>query len=137
VLQFQSFQRAKRSAAEANDLAPMCQLKPLNYVETEVVLSVGWTAANSGAYSPYRRRRLEDVPRNCRRRVGEGNRCRPTKEPRVFCGLTSGHINTALPNPSFEARPNGKPPSPGHGYGVHYPWPGLGVLPSVPPQLER
>jgi len=41
------------------------------------------------------------------------------------------------PNPSFEARPNGKPPGPGHGYAVHYPWPGPGGLPLVPPQLER
>jgi len=41
------------------------------------------------------------------------------------------------PNPSVEARPNGKPPSPGHRYGVHFLWPGLGVLPLAPPHLER
>ena len=46
-------------------------------------------------------------------------------------------LQPVRPNPSFEARPNGKTPGPGHGYGVHFPWPGPGVLPSVPPQLER
>jgi len=52
-------------------------------------------------------------------------------------GHSLGDTSTALPNTSFEARPNGKPPSPGPRYAVHYLWPGLGVLPSVPPQLER
>ena len=42
-----------------------------------------------------------------------------------------------MPNPSFEARPNGKPPDPGRWYGVHFHRPGPGVLPSVTPQLER
>ena len=41
------------------------------------------------------------------------------------------------PNPSFEARPNGKPPGPGRWYAVHFHRPGPGVLPLVPPQLER
>ena len=45
-------------------------------------------------------------------------------------------LRMALPNPSFEARPNGKPPGPPGA--VVYPTPvGPGVLPSVPPQLER
>ena len=43
----------------------------------------------------------------------------------------------ATPNPSVEARPNGKPPSPGRRYGVHCLRPGLGVSPSVPPHLKR
>ena len=42
-----------------------------------------------------------------------------------------------MPNPSFEARANGKPPGPGRWYGVHFHRPGPGVSPSVPPQLER
>ena len=40
------------------------------------------------------------------------------------------------PNPSLEARPNGKPPGPAPGCAYH-PSAGPGVLPSVPPQLER
>ena len=43
----------------------------------------------------------------------------------------------ALPNPSLEARPNGRPPGPGRRYAVHFRQPGPGVLPSVPPQLKR
>ena len=43
----------------------------------------------------------------------------------------------ATPNPSFEARPNGRPPGPGRRYAVHFRQPGPGVLPLVPPQLKR
>ena len=45
--------------------------------------------------------------------------------------------HTVLPNPSLEARPNGRPPGPGRRYAVHFRQPGPGVLPLVPPQLER
>ena len=45
-------------------------------------------------------------------------------------------LRMALPNPSFEARPNGKPPGPPAGF-VYHPAAGPVVLPSVPPQLER
>ena len=46
------------------------------------------------------------------------------------------HLVGVPPNPSFEARPNGKPPRPPGA--VVYPTPGgRGALPSVPPQLER
>ena len=44
---------------------------------------------------------------------------------------------TVMPNPSLEARPNGRPPGPGRRYAVHFRQPGPGVLPLVPPQLER
>ena len=52
-------------------------------------------------------------------------KCNPFREPPL------------MPNPSFEARPNGKPPGPGRWYAVHFHRPGPGVMPSVPPQLER
>ena len=42
-----------------------------------------------------------------------------------------------LPNPSLEARPNGRPPGPAWRYAVHFRQSGPGVLPLVPPQLER
>ena len=45
--------------------------------------------------------------------------------------------DASTPNPSFEVRPNGKPPGPGRWYAVHFHRPGPGVLPLVPPQLER
>ena len=46
-------------------------------------------------------------------------------------------LQPTTPNPSFEARPNGKPPGPAWRYAVHFRQPGPGVLPLVPPQLER
>ena len=46
-------------------------------------------------------------------------------------------LRAVLPNPSLEARPNGRPPGPGRRYAVHFRQPGPGVLPLVPPQLER
>ena len=46
-------------------------------------------------------------------------------------------MQTVTPNPSFEARPNGKPPAPGRWHTVHFHRPRAGVLPLVPPQLER
>ena len=45
-------------------------------------------------------------------------------------------LANARPNPSVEARPNGKPPSPLVGV-VYHPPVGLGVSPSIPPHLER
>ena len=42
-----------------------------------------------------------------------------------------------MPNPSLEARPNGRPPGPAARYGVHFLSSGPGVLPLVPPQLKR
>ena len=53
-----------------------------------------------------------------------------------FKARTLSHYRRVRPNPSFEARPNGKPPGPAPGE-AYYPSAGPGVLPSVPPQLER
>ena len=82
--------------------------------------------------------------------------CRPLRlHPSVFAGTVAGfgdrvtpivatsstkrHVLqhcASTPNPSFEARPNGRPPGPRRSgaYDLHR---GPGVLPSVPPQLER
>ncbi len=38
----------------------------------------------------------------------------------------------AWPNPSLKRSANGRPPSPGRWYSVHFHWPGLGGLPSPP-----
>jgi hypothetical protein len=42
-----------------------------------------------------------------------------------------------LPNPSVNRRANGRPPSPGWWYSVHFHQPGPGVLPLSPGYLER
>jgi len=73
-----------------------------------------------------RRRREKHKPASSKRPARPGHRLNSILHP-----------PPVTPNPSFEARPNGKPPGPGHRYAVHYLWPGPGVLPSVPPQLER
>ena len=41
-------------------------------------------------------------------------------------------VRAARPNPSFKRSANGRPPSPGRRYAVHFRQPGLGVLPSSP-----
>ena len=61
---------------------------------------------------------------------------RGQKTPRPQSQAYPPHV-ALRPNPSFEARPNGKPPGPGRWYGVHFHRPGPGGLPLVPPQLER
>ena len=45
--------------------------------------------------------------------------------------------NAAWPNHSVNRSANGRPPSPGRWYAVHFHRPGLGVLPSSPGYLER
>ena len=48
--------------------------------------------------------------------------------------LLPASLPSALkPNPSLKASPNGGPPGPATGYGVHFPVAGPGVPPSVPP----
>ena len=44
---------------------------------------------------------------------------------------------TPMPNPSLKRSANGRPPGPVWRYAVHFRQPCLGVLPLVPPQLER
>ena len=46
-------------------------------------------------------------------------------------------LGLVTPNPSFKRSANGMPPSPAWRYAVHFHQSGLGVLPLVPPQLER
>ena len=48
-----------------------------------------------------------------------------------------GHVPRVRPNPSLKRSANGMPPGPGRWYAVHFHRPGPGVLPLVPPQLER
>ncbi len=54
----------------------------------------------------------------------------------ALAGSAIRNTRTPMPNPSVEARPNGKPPGPVCG-ALYSPQPGPGALPSVPPHLER
>ena len=76
-------------------------------------------ASHVGAFKLIKRRLKDNGPEGWRL----GHRS-------VFHALIQSHCTTrqpaphllriTLPNPSFEARPNGKPPGPGHRYGVHF-----------------
>jgi hypothetical protein len=55
----------------------------------------------------------------------------------MFCRFNAGcppgvTTATSRPNPSLKRSANGRPPSPGRWYAVHFHRPGLGVLPSSP-----
>ena len=53
-------------------------------------------------------------------------------EPKVV-GMGGGsEMQYVGPNHSLKRSANGRPPGPGHRYGVHFLWPGPGVLPSAP-----
>jgi hypothetical protein len=63
----------------------------------------------------------------------------PNQLPWQWCALVKPVVlgtQTSSPNPSVEARPNGKPPNPPPGFAYH-PSGGFGALPSAPPHLER
>jgi hypothetical protein len=47
------------------------------------------------------------------------------------------HVRSATPNPSVNRSANGRPPTPGRWYAVHFHRPGAGGLPSSPGYLER
>ena len=120
----------------ANDMAPQCQLRPRHCVATTTIQSVHWAAGSIGAFSTQIRRRLEDVAVQHGRRGAGGSRGRQAGTTRSSQPQRLRKHGTARPNPSFEARPNGKPPGPAPGE-VYHPSAGPGILPSVPPQLER
>ena len=101
--------------------------------ETSVSSQFMGPPATTSGLAPGRRRRLEAVAR-LRQQRGAGRNCGAL--PRTTRLQSHCATRTAPPNPSFEARPNGKPPGPPGA--VVYPTPvGPGALPSVTPQLER
>jgi len=80
--------RRAKGQAKVNDMAPLCQIDLPICVATTGLQPVRGTAANSCAFSPYRRWRLEDVLRNCRTRRAGGNRCSPSGAPGLAQGQT-------------------------------------------------
>ncbi len=54
------------------------------------------------------------------------------ESPRLGTHAAAAQKCTALPNPSLKRSANGRPPGPGHRYGVHFLWPGPGALPLSP-----
>ena len=132
----QQLVRANGEPANANVMGLQCQVETLHCVGTTVFQSVHWVAANTNASYAICRGQLEHVARNRRQRRAGSNCSLPAEEPRVLACQFLAQRRTALPNPSFEARPNGKPPGPAPGE-VYHPSAGPGALPLFPPQLER
>jgi len=112
---------------------------------------LGRVVANTLAYSGIQA--LGAQPRECTSRMRLPYRVfRLSRYPYTPLALSSAqslrpavpHVRNILvtyfptaPNPSVKRSANGRPPSPGRWYAVHFHRPGLGVLPSAPAYLER
>ena len=123
-------------ARRTDDLTPPRQFEQPNCVATGGFHPVHGAAANNGALRRSHGRRLEDVARQHRMRGTGGNSCWRAGAAGTWQISRMRKINTALPNPSVEARPNGKAPGPPPGF-VYHPSGGPGASPSAPPHLER
>jgi len=106
----------KKPAAFGLTLCPLAQESTLEHL----------AARRQAPCSNLRLRRRRGVPRLlCLWRQAGG------QAPRVQ-GHATRFSPRVPPNPSFKPSPNGMPPGPGHRYGVHFLWPGPGVMPLVP-----
>ena len=87
-------------------------------------------------------RRLEVLAYPCRQR-GAGSAVGGPIQGNLASTPSHNQINhlaspaRARPNPSVNRSANGRPPSPGRWYAVHFHRPGLSVLPSSPGYLKR
>ena len=93
--------------------------------------------SSRGAFTPVTRRLKDNDHQQCQRLTPRGVLNHEQQAAEVLQRGQGAAAARTTPNPSLEARPNGRPPRPGRRYAVHFRQPGLGVLPSVPPQLER
>ena len=125
------------TVADRSDMEPPCYIEPVNCVGTSGFRSVRLAAASVHPYTSDRWWRPESAARHCLQ-LGAGSTCGGSRGvTRPWQAKHQRSPGAAQPNPSFEARPNGKPPGPAWRYAVHFRQSGPGVLPSVPPQLER
>ena len=116
--------------------SPLCHIAPADCVGVIGFQSDRRAAARSlGTSSVALPRWLEYVARHRRQRGAGSFWSEPRGTTKPWQAIASAH--RARPNPSVEARPNGRPPGPGWWYAVHFHQPGPGVLPSVPPHLKR
>ncbi len=74
-------------------------------------------------------RRLEYFARLGLQRGAGGTSGSPSRDSKIS-PLATRHAS--MPNPSLKRSANGRPPSPGRWYAVHFHRPGLGVLPLSP-----
>ena len=122
------------AAQSCKDEEPLCHIERAHCVGSTGVQPVRRAAAISVGASALSQvpRRLEYVARHGRPR-GAGSTW--SGSPGVTGPGQAHHRRAqgaALPNPSLKRSTNGRPPSPGRWYAVHFHRPGLGVLPLAP-----
>ena len=88
-------------------------------------------AARNARHGAALRWRLEHVVRRQQQRGAGGTLFRRARLRGLKCAAYERGGQGALPNPSFNRSPNGRPPGPVCG-ALHSPQPGPGVLPLVP-----
>ncbi len=120
-------------SSKTNELAQQSQIEALHCVGSTEFQSVRRAAvASVFAYAASLGRRLEDVAHYIRQRGAGSNCCPPPGITRPRQVQRIAPRRTSRPNPSLKRSANGRPPSPGRWYAVHFLRPGLGVLPSSP-----
>ena len=114
--------------------APPWHIERPHCVGSWVNQSVRWVAASNAIPSGLGRlrRQLECVAVQGRSRGARGACGGPPGVTRPWRVHRQRCFRAALPNPSLKPSPNGGPPGPSHGYGVHFPWLGPGVPPLGP-----
>jgi hypothetical protein len=128
---------ADSGESHANDWQPLCQIVAPRCVVTFSTQSVRRaTAPSRCAHSRQARRWLENVAIHGQRRGAGSNWSTPKRVARSPYSVCRASHGTSRPNPSVNARPNGRPPGP-RGALVYSAPRGPGVLPSAPRYLER
>ena len=113
-------------------MEPQCYIEPPHCVAGSGFQSVRRAAASIGASHFVQWWRLEHMACHGRQRGAGGFCCRPRGITVFLQARRQCTVSAAQPNPSFKPSPNGGPPGPATGYGVHCPVAGPGVPPSVP-----
>ena len=122
------------AAQESNDRDLPCHIERHYCVGGSAIQSVCRAAAARHGASGLGAsvRRLQSVACHARRR-GAGGACGgPPGVTGPWRAQRSRSPGAVLPNPSLNRSANGRPPGPGHRYGVHCLCPGPGVLPLAP-----
>jgi hypothetical protein len=126
-----------RGGTATNEIASVCPLERPHCVEVSEFQLVRGAAGSSRSSRRFCADGLNTWRATLRQRAAGSSFGSPTGIATPGCIRRCGTLRTARPNPSVKRSANGRPPGPGHRYGVHFPWPGPGVLSSSPAYLKR
>ena len=126
-----------RATASSLEIWPVCLLDCPHCVDSSRFQLARGAAGSTESSVQFGAGGLNTWRTTFRLRVAANNFRSPTGIAASQYLSRRGSECTALPNPSVKRRANGAPPSPGHRYAVHSPWPGPGGTPSSPAYLER